>query len=110
MPNRVADILEDMHLIRKEWRSGSPWYEITHDRLIQPIKNSNKTWRYEIDLKKRSEQTLRLKIIIPIVAVVAVLSVIVFTSNYMTPSIPPVNSCQHQHYELISQLVKTLKV
>jgi hypothetical protein len=30
--------LEEKHLIRAEWRSGAKWYEITHDRLISPIK------------------------------------------------------------------------
>jgi hypothetical protein len=47
MPNQVVDILENMHIVRKEWRSGSPWFELTHDRLIQPIKNSNRLWRQD---------------------------------------------------------------
>jgi hypothetical protein len=47
MPNQVVDILENMHIVRQEWRSGSPWFELTHDRLIQPIKNSNRLWRQD---------------------------------------------------------------
>jgi len=38
VPNAVVDALEDMHLIRGEWRSGARWYELTHDRFIEPIK------------------------------------------------------------------------
>lgn len=39
--NRAVDTLEDLHLIRAEVRAGSRWYELTHDRLIEPIKDSN---------------------------------------------------------------------
>jgi len=35
------DVLERVHLIRGEWRSGTHWYELTHDRLIEPIRRSN---------------------------------------------------------------------
>jgi len=46
MPNVVVDILEKKYLIRKEERSGAQWYELTHDRLIRPILDSNKDWEY----------------------------------------------------------------
>ena len=29
--NEVIDILADKYIIRREWRSGAPWYELTHD-------------------------------------------------------------------------------
>ncbi len=44
IPNAAVDILEDRHIIRGEWRGGSRWYELTHDRFIEPILQSNKTW------------------------------------------------------------------
>jgi WD40 repeat protein len=37
-------ILEDLHLIRAEMRGGAPWYELTHDRFIVPIIQSNEAW------------------------------------------------------------------
>jgi WD40 repeat protein len=37
-------ILEDLHLIRTEIRGGAPWYELTHDRFITPIIESNEAW------------------------------------------------------------------
>jgi hypothetical protein len=62
IPNNVVVILESMRLIRGEQRFGARWYELTHDRLIDPIKNSNKVWRvkqeqlrYEQE-KQRAEQ------------------------------------------------------
>jgi len=44
IPNAAVDVLENLHLIRGEWRAGARWYELTHDRFIEPIRESNKTW------------------------------------------------------------------
>jgi len=51
IPNAAMDVLEDLHLIRGEWRAGARWYELTHDRFIEPIQESNKAW-----LTKRQEE------------------------------------------------------
>lgn len=40
-PNAAIDELEDRHVIRGEWRAGTRWYELTHDRFIRPIQMSN---------------------------------------------------------------------
>lgn len=45
LPNTVIDSLSKQHLIHEETRAGSRWYELTHDRLIEPILESNATWR-----------------------------------------------------------------
>jgi tetratricopeptide (TPR) repeat protein len=45
IPNTAVDVLENQHLIRGEWRAGARWYELTHDRFIEPIQESNETWR-----------------------------------------------------------------
>ena len=73
--NKVVDILEGKYyLIRREWRSGASWYELTHDRLIKPITDSNSKWKYENERKKRN---LVLKVAIPSLAVpVIIISVI----------------------------------
>ncbi len=42
MTNEVIDVLETKRLIRGEWRYGAKWYELTHDRLIKPILDSNR--------------------------------------------------------------------
>ncbi len=41
IPNAAIDVLESKHLIRAEWRAGARWYELTHDRFIKPIQDSN---------------------------------------------------------------------
>jgi Novel STAND NTPase 1 len=45
IPNASIEALENRHLIRAEWRAGARWYELTHDRLIEPIRKSNERYR-----------------------------------------------------------------
>ncbi len=45
LPNAAIDALGDKHLIRCDSRAGSAWYELTHDRFIDPILKSNARWR-----------------------------------------------------------------
>jgi WD40 repeat protein len=62
MPNRVVDSLENVHLIRGDWRAGAQWFEITHDRLLRPIRESNRAWLEKVT------RNYRLKIGIPAAA------------------------------------------
>jgi len=55
VPNAAIDVLESMHLIRAEWRAGARWYELTHDRFIEPILSSNKVFNEKLAEKKRKE-------------------------------------------------------
>ena len=52
MPNRVVDAFEDCHLIRGDWRAGAQWYEITHDRLLRPIRESNRVSLKRVERKR----------------------------------------------------------
>jgi WD40 repeat protein len=47
LTNQVVDFLENRHIIRGEWRAGSRWYELTHDRLIEPVQHANERWRVQ---------------------------------------------------------------
>jgi YVTN family beta-propeller protein len=58
LDNKVIDWLERKYLIRKEWRSGASWYELTHDRLIKPMLNSNARWREQDRGKKNKRLVL----------------------------------------------------
>jgi WD40 repeat protein len=44
IPNAAAELLEQLHIIRSEPRAGATWYELTHDRLIEPIRTANREW------------------------------------------------------------------
>jgi WD40 repeat protein len=44
LPNGVIQALEDAHLVRGERQRGATWFELAHDRLIDPIRQDNKRW------------------------------------------------------------------
>ena len=41
----VQSLASDFFLLRQESRAGSTWYELTHDRFVEPILQANQTWR-----------------------------------------------------------------
>ena len=41
----ALDSLVDAHLVRAESRRGATWYELTHDRMVGPVKVDNERWR-----------------------------------------------------------------
>jgi hypothetical protein len=45
IPNSAVAVLDRRRLIRPESRAGGRWYELTHDRLIEPIQTSNRRYR-----------------------------------------------------------------
>ena len=44
LENQLIDKLYDAYLVRKERRLNATWYELAHDRLVQPILRDNKAW------------------------------------------------------------------
>jgi hypothetical protein len=44
-PADALRALEDAHVIRAETRRGAHWYELAHDRLVAPVRDSNAAWR-----------------------------------------------------------------
>ncbi|WP_339133818.1 MAG: hypothetical protein WGN25_13775 [Candidatus Electrothrix sp. GW3-4] len=44
MENQVVRLLEDRFLVRAESRSGAVWYELVHDRFVEPILQANQKW------------------------------------------------------------------
>jgi WD40 repeat protein len=44
LDNDVINQLVNAYLLRKELRRGITWYELAHDRLIEPIVADNKEW------------------------------------------------------------------
>lgn len=37
--------VQDAHIVRADTRRGALWYELSHDRLVAPIRSSNLAWR-----------------------------------------------------------------
>jgi WD40 repeat protein len=44
LENDLVAHLVESHLVRGEQRLGATWYELAHDRLIQPVQQSNTAW------------------------------------------------------------------
>ena len=44
LPNLVVQLLEDRYVLRSEIRSGGIWYELIHDRFVEPIARANRAW------------------------------------------------------------------
>ena len=45
IPAAAIDELDRRHLISAEQRAGARWYELTHDRLIEPVRAANRARR-----------------------------------------------------------------
>ncbi len=45
LDNALVAQLVDTHLVRAEQRAASVWYELAHDRLVEPIRQDNAAWR-----------------------------------------------------------------
>lgn len=94
LPNEVVEILTDKYLLRRELRAGGTWFELTHDRMIKPIKDSNLKWFNE---KRKKEDEIRerkarhLKIVLSIITAAIVVFTVVFIliiNPYLNPPIP----------------------
>src|SRR5262249_14390091 len=44
LDNEFVSGLVNTHLIRAEQRAGAVWFELSHDRLIDPVRASNRQW------------------------------------------------------------------
>jgi WD40 repeat protein len=44
LPNEAISLLLDAHLIRSDKRRGATWFELAHDRLIEPVRQDNAAW------------------------------------------------------------------
>jgi WD40 repeat protein len=44
LDNDSVDRLVATHLVRSEERDGKTWFELAHDRLVTPVRNSNNAW------------------------------------------------------------------
>ena len=61
VPNKALESLDELHLIRSEWRASANWYELTHDRFISPIVKANQKWLKEALKPGELESSERLR-------------------------------------------------
>jgi hypothetical protein len=58
LENDVIEDLMDAYLVRQERRRGVTWYELAHDRLVDPIRSDNLRW-YEENLSPFHDRAVR---------------------------------------------------
>jgi hypothetical protein len=44
LPNEAVELFESRQLVRGEDRGGARWYELSHDRFLEPVRRSNLAW------------------------------------------------------------------
>lgn len=44
LPNTTISLLQQAYLVRAEKRAGAVWFELAHDRLINPVRQNNAAW------------------------------------------------------------------
>lgn len=57
LPSAALDHLLDRYLVRKELRGKSLWLELSHDRLVAPVRLSNQIW-FDQNLHKLQKDAL----------------------------------------------------
>ncbi len=72
LPNAAVKLLEEHRIIRSESRDGAVWYELTHDRLLDAVIDSNRRW-LEHREASRSRQLLVLAVVTVLALVLALL-------------------------------------
>ena len=45
LPNAVVEVLREKYILRADIRPSGTWYELAHDRLVEPILADNLEWR-----------------------------------------------------------------
>ncbi|MCB0229917.1 MAG: hypothetical protein KDH90_12460 [Anaerolineae bacterium] len=52
LPNAVVRKLQLHFLVRSETRSGDTWFELIHDRFVEPVRSSNLEWKQQRRLEQ----------------------------------------------------------
>ncbi|MGE3267659.1 MAG: hypothetical protein AB7P40_02855 [Chloroflexota bacterium] len=60
LPNEVVDLLDRAYLVRRDSRGDRTWYELAHDRLLEPVQRDNAEWfsSHKSELQQRAERWL----------------------------------------------------
>jgi hypothetical protein len=64
LPNAAVELLERHRLIRSEPRGNSVWYELTHDRLVDAVVDSNRKWLEQREATRSRQLRAALAVIV----------------------------------------------
>jgi hypothetical protein len=72
LPNAAVKLLEERRIIHSESRDDAVWYELTHDRFVDAVVNSNRRWVEQRE-SFRQRQLLVLAVVTTLALVLALL-------------------------------------
>ncbi|MDC0720946.1 nSTAND1 domain-containing NTPase [Nannocystis bainbridge] len=61
--NKLVDRLEQERIVRAEERLGTRWYELAHDRMVEPMRISNAAW-FEAQRRRRRARRVALLLLL----------------------------------------------
>jgi WD40 repeat protein len=103
--NRAVLELERQHLVRAERRAGADWYELTHDRLIEPIRTSNEQYRAETAKTQRKWLKIGLAALLAVVGIVAGLRLTSGKSQSLASKLESLSTDLGQSFQLQQRAV-----
>ncbi len=80
LSNDAVDELERCRVIRAEWRAGARWYELTHDRLIEPIQTSNAAYFAAAATRRRRRLIASASVALPLLVAAVVTPLLISRS------------------------------
>jgi tetratricopeptide (TPR) repeat protein len=83
IPNEAVDVLENLHIVRGQRRAGARWYELTHDRFIEPIRRSNEAW-VEARRERQARRLRTLLVALGLTLVALAIGFVVYTQFIRT--------------------------
>src|SRR3954452_3530795 len=81
IPAAAIGELDSRHLVRAELRAGARWYELTHDRLIEPIRVSNREFAARRSARRRRRALVVAALVGAAAATVAVAAVAISATS-----------------------------
>ena len=81
IPAAAIEELDARHLVRAELRAGARWYELTHDRLIEPIRASNSEFTARRSARRRRRALVAAGLVGAAAAAVAVAAVTISATS-----------------------------
>jgi Novel STAND NTPase 1 len=92
IPARAVEELDVRHLIRAELRAGARWYELTHDRLIEPIRASNRVREQRRRERRRRALMIAGGLLIGVVTAAVATAVVEVSNSSSEQTVTPTNT------------------
>ncbi len=84
LPNTVVAFFEARHLLHADERASGRWYELTHDRLVRPIRTVTERWTKQFDVS-RARRRMRRQVLLGVAVLGVAVAAIKLVDVVMAP-------------------------